>query len=54
MRYKICGVVLLLLVVGAIWYIVENAKESTVVLTDRNFDKTIKTNNIFVKFYTPW
>ena len=35
---------------------VENVEEpdDTIILTDENFEETIKTNNFFVKFYAPW
>jgi hypothetical protein len=32
----------------------ENEIDSTIVLTDENFDETIKLNNFFVMFFAPW
>lgn len=32
----------------------EEVADSTIVLTDENFDEIIKTNNFFVMFFAPW
>lgn len=32
----------------------QNEVDSTIVLTDSNFDETIETNSFFVMFYAPW
>lgn len=31
-----------------------NEVDSTIILTDSNFDEVIKTNNFFVMFFAPW
>jgi hypothetical protein len=32
----------------------DESADNTIILTDSNFEETIKTNNFFVKFYAPW
>lgn len=32
----------------------DKEEQFAIVLTDKNFDETIKTNSFFVMFYAPW
>lgn len=55
MDFKLFAFVILLILNG--FNCVEDEvveSDNTIVLTDSNFDETIKTNNFFVMFFAPW
>lgn len=54
MDFKFFAFVLLLVAAVNCEEETEKEVDSTIILTDSNFDEVIKTNNFFVKFYAPW